>query len=170
MAPQLNNTISSDSFSKVVADSKKSLIAEPTKRKRRTREELMADPNFQTKGRKPLETVNTVASPAPIIPMTPIDRTKEIQPALKLYSELFLAKPLECPEIALTEEESLALAQVTNNLMNAFPEYFNNTDPRVAAILGAAFVAAPIGYSKYKIYKSIKAKPLPEIKKENVPA
>lgn len=169
MEPQLTNTIDSTSFSKIVTDSKKSLETEPTKRKRRTREELMADPNFQTKGRKPLESQTAPLTSSQTVSLTPVDRTKELQPAFKLYSELLLAKPLECPDLALTDQESQALAQVTSNLMNAFPEYFNNSDPRVAAILGAAFVAAPIGYSKYKIYKSIKPKAVvPE--KENVPA
>ena len=42
--------------------------------------------------------------------------------------------------------------------MNAFPEYFNNHDPKVMAIGGLVAVAAPIGYMKYQIYKEVKLK------------
>lgn len=132
-------------ISKIVDESKANLMNEPTKRKRRTKAELLADPNYVARNSQSQQSPTATS-------LIQKDRTQELKPAFELYSDLFLAKPLEIPELKLSEEEAQALAQVTNNLMNAFPEYFNSSDPKVAAIMGAVFVAAPIGYSKYKIY------------------
>lgn len=145
-------------FSKVIQDSQKALANEPTKRKRRTRAEIEAD------NKRVGTTTNISTNPTtqlngygPMVPQPVIDRTKELAPAFKLYSEIFLAKPIGCPELSLSVDESEALAKVTSNLMNAFPEYFNTNDPKMSALLGLVMVAGPIGYSKYKIYRLFEA-------------
>jgi hypothetical protein len=149
-------------FSKVIADSQKSLANEPTKRKRRTKAEIEAARGISTAdinrvGASAPQTYNSGGfNPQP----QPIDRTKELVPAFKLYSEIFLAKPIGCPELSLSDEEAEAIAKVTSNLMNAFPEYFNSNDPKVTAIFGLILVAGPIGYSKYKIFKLFEASKL----------
>lgn len=158
-------------FSKVIADSTKALASEPTKRKRRTRAEIESDNlksgSFQhDANRGPLATTSYSPLSNQFAP-APIDRTKELTPAFKLYSEIFLAKPIGCPELSLSDDEAEALAKVTSNLMNAFPEYFNTNDPKMSALLGLVMVAGPIGYSKYKIYRLFEAS---KIKQDVKPA
>lgn len=155
---QPNTNISPD-FKKVIQDSEKALANEPTKRKRRTKAEIeqskigtsfdrvQATQSGTTTG---LQSGNGFSGNQTF---SPIDRTKELKPAFKMYSEIFFAKPIGIKELALSEEEAEALAQVTSNLMNAFPEWFNQDDPKIKAILGMMFIAGPIGYSKYKIYR-----------------
>lgn len=145
-------------LSKVIADSTKALASEPTKRKRRTRAEIEADNNrVASSGTMSQSAPQVHNNGMPVFNPPPIDRTKELAPAFKLYSEIFLAKPIGCPELSLSDDESEALAKVTSNLMNAFPEYFNTNDPRMSALLGLVMVAGPIGYSKYKIYRLFEA-------------
>lgn len=149
-------------FSSVIAQSQKALANEPTKRKRRTRAEIEADSaNSRVMGANNGTTNIQQNNNIPQFnTVQPIDRTKELTPAFKLYSEIFFAKPIGCPELSLSDEESEALAKVTSNLMNAFPEYFNSSDPRVSALIGLVMVAGPIGYSKYKIYRLFEASKL----------
>ncbi len=131
-------------FNKIVETSKASIQNEKPKRHRRTKAEIEA-----ARGSSPQ---NLQSIPQPQAPQ--VDRAKELKPAILLYSDLFLAKPTGIEGLKFSEDEAEALSQVTSNLLNAFPEYFNNSDPKVAAIVGAVMVAGPIGYTKYKIYKS----------------
>lgn len=163
-------------FQNIVDRSKENILKSP--RKRRTKAELEKDPNFkpkskiegqrvgstETKPQDPLaQAVNQMNQAPPSF-----DRTKEFTPAFKLYSELFLAKPLNCPEIGLSDAEAEALASVTSNLMNAFPEWFNTSNPKVMAIMGAVVVAVPIGFAKYRIYQSIKPRPQAPQEKQKI--
>lgn len=83
------------------------------------------------------------------------NRVEEIKAALMVYSEILLAKPLQIDELKFSDTEAQSIAMVSNNLMNTFPEYFNSSNPKVSAIVGAVVVAAPIGYIKYSIYKKV---------------
>ena len=140
-------------FSKIIDQSAENLKKEKPKRHRRTKAELEAD-----KLNPSAQPARTSLATMPQGLQTPIDRTKELKPFFQMYSELLFASPMECPDLKLSDSESQALAEVTNNLMNAFPEYFNNHDPKVMAIGGLVAVAAPIGYMKYQIYKEVKLK------------
>lgn len=144
----------------LVEQSKKTLQSAPTKRVRRTKAEIEAarrgEPSSSSRVGADSSSSGPIQASSGIQPITR-DRTAELKPAFILYSELFIAKPLEVPDLKLTDTEAEALAQVTSGLMNAFPEYFNSSDPKVATILSAAIVAFPIGYTKYKIYKQAQA-------------
>ena len=142
-----NMTEPSLDFSKIVETSKANIQNEKPKRVRRTKAEIEA-----SRGQSSISQPNQPSIGS--IPSQPqINRAPELKPAIVLYSDLFLAKPLEVPALKFSDDEAEALAQVTSNLLNAFPEYFNNSNPKVAAIVGAVIVAGPIGYTKYKIYK-----------------
>lgn len=144
--PESTNTQPSLDFNKIVETSKSNIQAEKPKRHRRTKAEIEA-----ARGNSPQ---NPQSSPQfQNSPQPQVDRSKELKPAIVLYSDLFLARPTGIADLKFTDDEADALAQVTSNLLNAFPEYFNNSNPKVAAIVGAVIVAGPIGFSKYKIYK-----------------
>lgn len=148
-------------LNKIVEDSKRNLINEKPKRVRRTRAEIEAA-SKQPEARQNLSALSSQTS----FPQANVDRTKELKPAFLLYSDLFLAKPLDCEDLKFSDQEAEAMASVTSNLMNAFPEYFNSADPKITAILGAVIVAAPIGYTKYKIFKAHEKKAKTPVAKE----
>lgn len=137
----------------VINDAQKNLLNEKPKRHRRTKAEIQAAGGSGRVGSAPLSTPQV-----PGLNPQMRDRTAELKPAFALYSEIFLAKPLEIPELKFSDTEAENLARVTSDLMNAFPEYFNNSNPQVGALISAAIVAAPIGYTKYMIYKEVTEK------------
>lgn len=147
--PKIGGTIQTEitdpalDFNKIVETSKASIQNEKPKRPRRTKAEIEA-----ARSSSPQNPQNIPQS------QPQVDRAKELKPAILLYSDLFLAKPTGIEGLKFSEDEAEALSQVTSNLLNAFPEYFNNSNPKVAAIVGAVMVAGPIGFTKYKIYKA----------------
>lgn len=155
-----NHSHASDiDISKIINDSNHAIKNEKPKRVRRTKAQIEAD--------KLNPQASTQTTAVPNQPIQPVDRTKELKPAFLLYSDLLIAKPLECADLKLSDEEAEALAQCTSNLMNAFPEYFNSADPKVAAIFGACFTILPVGYSKYRIYQQHKiSKTLDKVKND----
>lgn len=152
------DTIGEADINKLLEQSKANLTEKP-KRVRRTKAEIEAE-----RTGKPLAAGSYPQNPQLNPQLIPRDRSPELASAFKLYSELLLAKPLECDDLKFSDEEASALGKATSDLMNAFPEYFNNSDPRVAAIGGAFFIIAPIGYSKYKVYQNHVAKKSGETK------
>lgn len=149
-AIQPSSTIS---LADVVEQSAKNLQDQPkAKRHRRTKAEIEAERG--TSGRVGSNTAtggpNSIPSQNGLVF---VDRTNEIAPALELYSKVFVADPLQIPDLALSTDESIKLGKVTSNLMNAFPQYFNDSNPQTAAIVGAVVIAVPIVYSKWNIYK-----------------
>lgn len=157
---QSNNPIDTNpsiDLNKVVSDSQAALSTEKPKRHRRTKAEIEA-----TRGVNPI-TQTALNTPT-------IDRTATLKPAFLLYSSMIADNLLGVPETKLSDIEAEAFASVTSNLMNAFPQYFNNTaDPRIAALLGFAGVVPPVIFMKYRIYKSEKANKRPTPPAPNVP-
>lgn len=133
-------------ISKIVEDSKKTLSEEPTKRKRRTKAEMEAASGGRVGS-------NPVSGGSFGLTNPSRDRSQELKPAFQLYSKLFLADPVGIPRLALDDQEAESLARVTSDMMNAFPEYFNSSNPKIAAALNVALIALPIGYVKYTIYQ-----------------
>lgn len=166
-----NSAVSTHSdvdLSRVVNESREALQAEPKNRKRRTKAELEAA-GIPQSGRAGSTSYAGASGPHPQSNAIGRDRTNELKPAIKLYSKIFLADQIGVPALAFDDLESEQLAKVTSDLMNAFPEYFNSTNPKVAACINVALIALPLGYVKYTIYaEAKKIQSLPEVKNEAV--
>ena len=167
--PDTNNSLGSElNLSQVVEESKQTLQTEKKKRTRRTKAELEAAgiPQSGRAGSSPhagASGPNTFPNPAGR------DRTNELKPAVKMYSKIFLADQIGIPALALDDMEAENFAKVTSDLMNAFPEYFNSSNPKVAALINVGIMLIPIAYSKYMIYAEAKRiQSLPEVKNNEV--
>lgn len=144
-----NQQDSNPDLKRLIEDSKNALASQPTKRKRRTKAEMM-----QAQGSSG-QTAQANPSSAPI-QYTEQDLTMMIEPILKVADSV-AANHFQCPEMKSSDEDIVELAKQLNKPLNVINAHATSKmDPLTGAYVTLGFTVSMVVLGKVMIYQEMK--------------